>query len=110
MRASPHAEPALLLHLIHVLDKWEITTSARQIAGPHKLVVDVEDKTREALDNVGKQVADVQDLFARVLQRGDYAVPDRAALRGEGRYRGEGTFFEFAVGLVGGQERDLIHQ
>jgi hypothetical protein len=82
----------LLLHLIHVLDKREITTSARQIAEPHKPVLDVEDKIRGAPDNVGKQVADVQDFLARVLQRGDDAVADRPALRREGGQRGEGAF------------------
>jgi len=47
--------------LIHVLDKREITTSARQIAGPHKPVVDVEDKIREALDNGEEQVVGIHD-------------------------------------------------
>ena len=61
-------------------------------------------------DLVGEQVADVQDFLARVLQRGDDAVADGAALGGEGGQRGEGAFFEFAVGLVGGQERDLVDQ
>ena len=35
-------------------------------------------------DPVGEQVADGHDFLARVLQRGDHAVPDGAALGGEG--------------------------
>ena len=61
-------------------------------------------------DLVGEQVADVQDLFARVLQRGDDAVADRPALRRQRGQRGEDAFLELAVGLVGGQERHLIDQ
>ena len=61
-------------------------------------------------DLVGEQVADVQDFLARVLQRGDDAVADRAALSGQGGQRGQDALAELAVGLVGGQERDLIDQ
>ena len=61
-------------------------------------------------DLVGEQVADVEHFLARVLQRGDDAVADRAALGGERGERGEGALAELAVGLVGGQERDLVDQ
>jgi hypothetical protein len=59
-------------------------------------------------DPVGEQVPDAQHVLARILQRSDHAVADRATLRGE---RGQGvhdSLAHLAVGLVGGQERDLI--
>ena len=61
-------------------------------------------------DPVREQVAQGHDLLTRVLQRGHHAEPDRAALGGQG---GEGGFDpvpELLVGLVGGQEGDLIDQ
>src|SRR5882724_6013046 len=57
---------------------------------------------------VGEQVPNVQNLFARILERGDDAVAHGAALcrqRGQG---GEDAFPELSVGLVGGQEGDLV--
>jgi hypothetical protein len=42
----------LLLHLIHVLDEREITTSTKQIAEPHKPVADVKDTIRGAVDKI----------------------------------------------------------
>ena len=59
-------------------------------------------------DLVGEQVADVHDLFARVLERGQDADPDRPALGGERGQRGGDAQLEALVGLVGGQERDLV--
>ena len=61
-------------------------------------------------DPVGEQVPDGQHVLARVLQGSDHAVADRAALGGEGGQGGHDPLAELAVGLVGGQERDLIDQ
>ena len=61
-------------------------------------------------DPVREQVPDRQHVLARVLQRGHHAVPDRPALRGQGGEGGHDPLPEFAVRLVGGQERDLIDQ
>ena len=61
-------------------------------------------------DPVREQVPDGQHVLARVLQRGDHAVAHRPALGGQGGQRGHDPVLELAVGLVGGQERDLIDQ
>ena len=61
-------------------------------------------------DPVREQVPDGQHVLARVLQRGHHAVADRPALGGQGGQRGHDPVLEVAVGLVGGQERDLIDQ
>ena len=49
-------------------------------------------------------------LLARVLQRGHHAVADRPALGRERGERGLDPLSQLPVGLVGGQERHLIHQ
>ena len=61
-------------------------------------------------DPGGEQVPEGDHVLARVLQRGDHAVADRPALGGQGRQRGLGPFAQVAVGLVGGQERELVDQ
>ena len=44
------------------------------------------------------------------MQRADHAHPDRPALAGQRGDRGLGPLAQVPVGLVGGQERQLVHQ
>jgi hypothetical protein len=60
-------------------------------------------------DPVREQVPDRHDLLARVLQRGHHAVAHRPALRRERGQGGLDPLAQLLVGLVGGQERHLVH-
>ena len=61
-------------------------------------------------DPGGEQVAQGDDLLARVLHRPDHADPDRAALGEQQRQGGGDPLLGVPVGDVGGQRGELVDQ